>query len=493
MVLCLDAANPKNYNLTEVEYLIVAGGGSGGIGEANPAGDGAGGGGGGGVLTNVGRTSLSISPNQSYTIVVGNGGSNGTGSNSSAFGLTAIGGGRGGDVRNGGVTSGGSGGGAGGNCNDVSQGPRTGGAGTAGQGNRGGNDLATGCSLRGGRGGGGAGFAAADAALSEGTSGGDGVISYISGTGIYYGGGGGGGRGSSSGVGGAGGLGGGGSGSNGTVSAVAGTNNTGGGGGGGASAGSGSPQLNGANGGSGIVIIRYQGPQKAIGGTVTSNGEYTIHTFTTVGSNTFTPLVATNNSVISGLSDFSGRGNFGTSVNGPSYSSANGGSIVFDGTDDYISFNSTTQSLGLTSSNGATLSCWLKITLLSRWTGVFTFWGPAGNVDFGWDISPTNNLRMWKSGGAIETSSLSAYSNVWCNYVLVSNSTGTIFYINGTQFATSSITGNVSFTNGRVLWFGDHWDNPIQGSSSSIQIYNKALTAAEIQQNFNATRGRFGI
>lgn len=191
--------------------------------------------------------------------------------------------------------------------------------------------------------------------------------------------------------------------------------------------------------------------------------------------------------------DLTGNSNTGTLTNGPTYSSSNGGSIVFDGTDDYVSFSSTTQSLGLTSSNGATLSCWLKLTLLSRWTGVFTFWGPAGNIDFGWDISPSNVLRIWKNGTAVETSSLSAYSNVWCNYVLVSNSTGTIFYINGTQFTTTSTSGNVSFTNGRVLWFGDHWDNPIQGSSSNIQVHNRALTAAEIQQNFNATRGRYGI
>jgi hypothetical protein len=91
---------------------------------------------------------------------------------------------------------------------------------------------------------------------------------------------------------------------------------------------------NGGAGGSGIVIVRYQGPQKAIGGTITSNNGYTIHTFTT--SSTFTPLVATNNSAILGLSDFSGGGNFATSVNGPTYSSANGGSLVFDGTNDYV-------------------------------------------------------------------------------------------------------------------------------------------------------------
>ena len=64
---------------------------------------------------------------------------------------------------------------------------------------------------------------------------------------------------------------------------VSGTTNTGGGGGGGGYTGS---WQQGGSGGSGIVIIRYSGTQKATGGTITSSGGYTIHTFTS--SNTFT-------------------------------------------------------------------------------------------------------------------------------------------------------------------------------------------------------------
>ena len=192
--------------------------------------------------------------------------------------------------------------------------------------------------------------------------------------------------------------------------------------------------------------------------------------------------------------DLSVYGNNGTLTNGPTFSSSNGGVIVFDGTNDYISFSSlTTSSLGLTSSNGATLSCWINIALLSRWTGVFTFWPIAGSVDFGWDIDLTNVLRIWKNGSAVLTSSLSSYSNTWANYVLVSNSSSNRFYINSTLFASSlTQTGNITSTTG-TLWFGDHWDNPIQGNASTIQIYNRALTAAEIKQNYDATKGRFGL
>ena len=64
----------------------------------------------------------------------------------------------------------------------------------------------------------------------------------------------------------------------GTVGNPGGTNTGGGGGGGNWN------NANGAAGGSGIVIIRYQGTQRATGGTITSNSGYTIHTFTSSGS-----------------------------------------------------------------------------------------------------------------------------------------------------------------------------------------------------------------
>lgn len=192
--------------------------------------------------------------------------------------------------------------------------------------------------------------------------------------------------------------------------------------------------------------------------------------------------------------DISRNRNNGTLVNGVGYSAANKGSLVFDGSNDYISFNSlTTQSLNLTSSNGATISCWLRLTILSRWTGVVTFFSGTA-VDIGWDIQPDNALRIWKNGTTTTTSvNLNTYSNIWTYFTLVSNSTGTIFYVNDSQGATTSQTGNVTFTAGRNLMFGDHWDNPIQGSASTLLMHSRALSQAEISQNFNATKGRFGL
>ena len=258
-----------------VDYMIIGGGGGGGtLG---------GGGGAGGYLTGSFTTGAG-----SYGIVIGsgaNGGSQGapggTGGNTTAFGLTAFGGGGGGSHTGGATsvagTSGGSGGGSGDNASSYPYG-----AGTAGQGNRGGTGSAVYSNIpRGGGGGGGAGgvgFDISSPSSAAGGAGGPGVLNAINGTSYYWAGGGGYGGYSAGSRGGDGGIGGGGGGScadtaspagagggsalnNGTAGTAAnnvigglGGQNTGGGGGGN---GWSYNNTGGRSGGSGIVIIRY--------------------------------------------------------------------------------------------------------------------------------------------------------------------------------------------------------------------------------------------
>ena len=222
-----------------VEVLVVAGGGAGGRGIG-------GGGGAGGIIY---QTNYSVAGGT--TVTVGNGGNyatNGDGANglNSVFGsLTAIGGGVGGNPV--GVGNGGSGGGARGQT--AGQLPGTG---TAGQGNAGGNSY-NGNAFAGG--GGGAGAIGGDANASGYGNGGNGLVYSISGTQVYYAGGGGGGS-IGAGSSGTGGLGGGGTGGTNFAFPSVGAANTGGGGGGGSNGG-GINAYNPANGGSGIVIVRY--------------------------------------------------------------------------------------------------------------------------------------------------------------------------------------------------------------------------------------------
>lgn len=242
--------------LYTADVLLVAGGGGGGIN-----GSGSGGSGGGGAGGYIALTSQLVATGQTFPVVIGAGaaaktatgtGQTGnTGNNTTGFAQTAYGGGYGSGAGNGAGGNGGSGGG----------GVYTyaGGSGTTGQGNKGGD---------GDHGGGGGAGAAGGNAGGAGGAG----LAWLNGS--YYAGGGGGNT--------SGGVGGGATGTGGTLGPAGqnGSANTGGGGGGSYP----TTGLAGGAGGSGIVIVRYAGSQRGSGGTVTSSGGYTYHTFTTSGT-----------------------------------------------------------------------------------------------------------------------------------------------------------------------------------------------------------------
>jgi len=262
-----------------IDYLVVAGGaGSGGIQVGSGI---AGGGGAGGYLTSTANVNIGTG----YTVTIGAGGSGGaatgqvgfSGSTSSFNSTAPVGGGGGSPGRDTNIAgvSGGSGGGGGGGGGGSGT---TAGSGTSGQGYAGGTGY-TGPNYGSG-GGGGAGAVGAAGTSAGGGNGGVGLNWQSLGT--YYAGGGGGASYASGGTQGTGGSGGGGNGSN-TGAGNNATANTGGGGGG---TGKDNTGAVGGNGGSGTVIIRYSGSQRGTGGTVTSVGGYTYHTFTSSGTYT---------------------------------------------------------------------------------------------------------------------------------------------------------------------------------------------------------------
>jgi hypothetical protein len=490
LVLALDAADRNSYPGSGtawvdllpgppivVDYLVVAGGGGGSSGAG-------GGGGAGGLLTG----SISLTSN-SYSIVVGSGGTGAgsypagnyspatSGGNSSFSNVIAIGGGRGGgqnDVAN----SGGSGGGGGGGTNAPPQ--QVAGIGTAGQGNSGASGVQN------SRGGGGGGSGSAGSVVTGGSS----TNISISGTSTAYAGGGGAGTYSiTAGNGGGGGAG------NGTQGisvrggdALANTGSGGGGGGGeGASL---FRTAGGGNGGSGIVIVRYPGPQRATGGTVTSVAGDTIHTFTTSG--TF----------------ITNMGNNGTLVNGVGYNSGNGGSLVFDGVDDYVDLNTTLSSI-VSSTLPTTWSAWVNvISSTSNRIIIGSAWANGG-VHMrltGSSHAPQDRIRFLyftDGGNGTGFDSSSTFTSGWYNFVATYNGNGLShsnfkFYVNGNvslvtdpTFGTpTTIPTSQTFSVGRAGTENQAYYN---SNIAQVSIYNRALTATEIQQNYNATRSRFGI
>jgi hypothetical protein len=261
--------------------------------------------------------------------------------------------------------------------------------------------------------------------------------------------------------------------------------NTGGGGGGGSHY---NATNAGGNGGSGIVIVRYLGSQNATGGTVTTSGLYTVHTFTSSG--TFTP---TSPWIV--MTDLTKNINDGAFINGPTFSSSNGGSISFDGTNDYIalSVNSTTTLIGST-----TISCWAKFNSFGTNGHAELFITGGGNR--AGIFATATYIGMYSEPDGFYTVNVATTisTGTWYNITGVIDRSGTIFsvYINGRYIGQDTFTSYTpSATQVRIgaINITGNTGDYMNGNLAITKIYNRILSADEILQNFNALRGRFGL
>jgi hypothetical protein len=187
--------------------------------------------------------------------------------------------------------------------------------------------------------------------------------------------------------------------------------------------------------------------------------------------------------------DLSGNSNTGTLTNGPTYSSANGGSVSFDGTNDYVDVPNALSSIS--SSNSHTFSFWFNADNLSTDKIPFSS-GLAGN----YYIQLTSSVFYVQIGSSYRTYSFSTSTNTWYNVCFVKNGINDAgdLYINSSL--KSSYTGSIASTPSGLssLFLGKYYSGyEFPGKIAQVQIYNKALTAAEVQQNFNALKSRFGL
>jgi hypothetical protein len=188
--------------------------------------------------------------------------------------------------------------------------------------------------------------------------------------------------------------------------------------------------------------------------------------------------------------DLSGNGNDGTLTNGPTFSTANRGCIVFDGINDFVP-----SSLPLPISNSFTISVWVKNnTLLSNTVqryvsiiseiGVIRYDGFLSQGQLHFYIKTSGTFKQIRVNNALQT-------NVW--YYLVGTWDGTTqsLYKNGSQIFSQNPGGTLD--NGALNYYLSAPDEPLNGNMGQVCIYNRAITVEEVSQNFNATRGRYGI
>lgn len=195
----------------------------------------------------------------------------------------------------------------------------------------------------------------------------------------------------------------------------------------------------------------------------------------------------------------------GTLTNGPTFSSANSGSIVFDGTNDYVKISNTVPTSLQIGQNDFTIDFWVYPSNTSAYsicgnlqdsngTGYYwviinsTFTG-LHTVQFGTEPVPASKFG---------TTALAA--NQWYNIILSRTGTSLICYINGSVYGntanlpTFNGTTSTEFLIGISKSIGNYSAYPLNGRLANLKIYNqKGFTSAEALQNYNAQKGRYGL
>jgi hypothetical protein len=210
---------------------------------------------------------------------------------------------------------------------------------------------------------------------------------------------------------------------------------------------------------------------------------------------------ANTKSIVSGSStwyDKSGYGNNGTLVNGPTFDSLNGGSIIFDGTNDRVDcpLSSTIQSIN--TNNSLTISTFIKVASSSEYRDFVGVNKTSGNNPFTLRASIGNVYFFDYEIGGIRTTKIypgttSDILNKWVQLTATIGENSVKLYLNGIQVGTTTtVSGNIK-TIDSDFRIGNLGYNVFFGSVSTTQLYNRALSAQEILQNYNATKSRFNL
>ena len=189
--------------------------------------------------------------------------------------------------------------------------------------------------------------------------------------------------------------------------------------------------------------------------------------------------------------DLSGNNLTGTLTNGPTYSATNGGSIVFDGSNDYV------QCTGSLTVTAATFVTWIKRNgsqgqydgiLFSRGTNTTGMNFQTSN-QLGYHWNDAGNTYNWQSGLTIPDAT-------WCMIAVSVTSTAATAYLcqtGGTTTATNTVNHASSLLNDIKIAQDDAGSRFFNGNIAIAQLYNIALSAGQVSTNFEADRARFGV
>jgi len=198
--------------------------------------------------------------------------------------------------------------------------------------------------------------------------------------------------------------------------------------------------------------------------------------------------------------DLTTNTNNGTLTNGPTYNTGSGGSILFDGNDDYVSVSNSTS---LQVADTFTINAWIFPNSLSNRFAIFSTrrFNAAGSWQLEVGTGSTGSGRIVLTGVGIfiaESVNNVITTNTWSNicFVKPNNATqGGIIYVNGVSVSLSgtfpyTITNN---SDEKLIGCGTNLGSFFPGRISNICLYNRVLSATEVLQNYQSQRQRFGL
>ena len=194
----------------------------------------------------------------------------------------------------------------------------------------------------------------------------------------------------------------------------------------------------------------------------------------------------------------------GTLTNGPTFDIADGGSIQFDGTNDYVSLGSSVPANLRIGDGDFTIEFWV-------YTGGTSTYAICGNLNDSngdgsyWVIlnstfTGLHTVQFGRIGTSSKFGTTTLPTNAWTNIILSRIGTTMICYINGSSYSTPATVNNFAGSFNIDYLLGISKSNtsfsayPLNGWLAILRIYKGVgFTSTQVLQNFNATKSRFGL
>ena len=168
----------------------------------------------------------------------------------------------------------------------------------------------------------------------------------------------------------------------------------------------------------------------------------------------------------------------------------------FNGSNQFINCG-TGGALTLGNNGAFTASAWIRISALKNYSGIISKVESSrpGTYSFMCCAHNDGTLNFYNNSSWYYSNNVGITTNTWYNVAFSFNGSTMSYYVNGVAAGTSALTWSETTAHNVFVgsWYSPNTSYDFNGTIANAQLYNRGLSAAEVLQNFNALRGRYGI